>query len=245
MSGRTRDSGHSKAAGFTLVEAAITVAVLALAVGVVLVNWGSAGAELRRVAGQLAGTVRASYDGAALSGQTYRLVLSFDKPVIQVEKTAALLSFDDDQKPLQRGAALAGAANGVGPSLSGLLLGAGAKPEADDRDHDDEPADDGPPSALQALMGLSKQIDHEAAATFSSAEHDLPLGEEVRLLDVWIRGMGDPIKEGTAYLYFFPSGYTQDAVIHLTNADGAVFSVRVHALTGSTAVVPEYLEPPK
>ena len=64
--------------GFTLVEAAITITILALAVGVVLANWGSASADLRRAAGQLSGTIRASYDEAALTGKTVRVVFAFD-----------------------------------------------------------------------------------------------------------------------------------------------------------------------
>ena len=86
-----RRRGRASSDGFTLVEVAITIAILALAVGVVLANWGSASADLRRAAGQLTGTVRASYDEAALTGRTLRLVLSFDKPVIQVEESEAAL----------------------------------------------------------------------------------------------------------------------------------------------------------
>jgi len=241
---RPKSSGAM--AGFTLVEAAITITILALAVGVVLANWGSASAELRRAAGQLSGTVRASYDEAALTGKTVRIVFAFDKPVVQVEGSEALLSFDDEQRPLQRGAGLAQKSGPVGPSLIGFALGGAMTGKSDGEEKGKKSEDDAPPSALQALLGLSKQIDkEEQAPAFSSLGHDLALGADVKLLDVWIQGMGDPIKEGIAYLYFHPNGYTQDAIIHLTNTDGAVFSIKVAGLSGQTEVVPEYIEAPK
>jgi general secretion pathway protein H len=222
------------------VEAAITIAILALAVGVVLTNWGSAAADLRRVAGQLSGTVKAAYDEAALTGKTVRIAFSFDKPVIQVEGTEALLSFDEDLKPLARGAALAQEPVGGG-GLAGLMMGAAAAAPAEK--NGDKKEDEEPPSALTALLGLSKQIDsEEQAPAFTSLGHDLPLGQSVKLLDVWIQGMSEPAKEGVSYLYFFPNGFTQDAIINLTDDDGAVFAVRVAALTGQTTVVPEYME---
>ena len=238
-------AGRHQCAGFTLVEAVITITIMALAVGVVVANWGSASADLRRAAGQLSGTIRAAYDEAALTGRTLRVAFAFDKPVIQVEASEALLSFDENEKPLQRGAGLAKSGGSAGPSLVGFALG-GAAPNnnnASDKNDDKDEAESETPSALQALLGLSKQIDKEdQAPSFTSMGHDLQLGEGVKLLDVWIQGMSEPTKEGLTYLYFFPNGFTQDAIVNLSSSDGAVFSVRVAALTGQTTVLPEYLE---
>jgi len=239
--------GTRATAGFTLVEAVVTLTVLALALGVVLASFGRGSAELRRIAGQLSGTIRAAYDNAALTGQTYRLVLDFAEPVIKVEATEASLSFDANQNPLQRGAALAqndaaGGLMGLAALMSGGagVGGAEANPEAADKDAEAEP-----PSPIAALLGLGKAVDTEEPVAFASTGHDLKLDDDIKLMDVWIDGMGDPIKEGRAYLYFYSNGTTQDAVINLTNVDGAVFSLRVHALTAETTVLPEYLEPPK
>jgi general secretion pathway protein H len=225
--------------GFTLIEAVVTLTILSLALGVTLATWRSAGSEMRRVAGQLSGTIRASYDDAALTGQTYRLVFALGKPVIAVEAAEALLSFDEDMKPLARGAELAAEQNPLANLMSMGLNAAAAKSE----DGKDAPAE--PPTALQALLGLAQQIDPEQEQAFKPTEHKVELGEDVQLLDVWIQGMDSPAKEGEAYLYFFPNGYTQDAFIHLTNDDGAVFTVKVAALTGQTMVMPEYLEAPQ
>ena len=54
--------------------------------------------------------------------------------------------------------------------------------------------------------------------------------------------MGDVTAEGEASLYFFPNGFTQDALIHVENEGGQVFTVKVAALTGKTRVYAEYIE---
>ena len=83
-----RELGSDTQRGFTLVEATITVAILALAVSVVIPAVSNiTRAEMRETAGILAGTVRSLYDQAALSGQTYRLVLNLEKNTISSEAT--------------------------------------------------------------------------------------------------------------------------------------------------------------
>ncbi len=231
---------------FTLVEAAITVAILAMAVGVVLVSWSSGRADLRSAAGKLSGTIRATFDNAALSGQVHRLVFDFASRVVKVEATEALLSFDEDQNPLRRGAAapLADPLAGLGGALGlGGLLAAQDANAVDDAL--DQLEDQGPPSALQALLGLNQAAADEATAGFSSIERDLDLGDGVQLLSVWVQGMREPTKEGIVYLYFFTQGYTQDALVHLQDEEGAVFTIKVAALTGRTEVTPEYVEVPR
>lgn len=228
---------HVGARAFTLVEAAITVAILALAVGVVLASFGVGRANLRKIAGMLSGTIRATYDNACLTGQTHRLVFSFDKPVIRVEATEQLLSFDENQNPLVRGARTQAAAPGLDFAAMAMT--------ASERDDElDEMEAQGPPSVLQAMLGLAKEGEEGAQASFQNAGHDLPLGDDVHLLDIWVQGMDKPATEGEVYLTFFSQGFTQDAVIHL-EAEQDIFTVKVHALTGKTEVLPEFVEAPK
>lgn len=218
----------------------ITIAVLALAMGVVLVNWGSSKAELRAASAKLAGTIRASYDGAALSGQTYRLVFSFEKSDIRVEATDQVLAFSDGENPLIRGAKTSAAAGGLD-----AIIGAFMQSGFDSDDDDGEQEFDEPPLALQALIGLAQGPSHAEAASFSGVGHDLALEDGVHLLDVWIQGMSEPASEGEVYLYFWAHGYTQDAIINLEDDQGRVFSVKVQALTGIAKIESEYAEAPK
>jgi general secretion pathway protein H len=245
--------GRRRERAFTLVEATISVAVLALALSVVLVSFTAARADLRKATGMLTGTIRATYDAASLSGQTYRLKFSFEKDeesgaymnhTVGVEATDEVLSFDEDSNPLSRGArASADTGMGFGLGLGGFSLGGMDANDVDDQL--DEVEDLGPPSALQALVGLGKEGAAETVTSFQSTDHDLDLGDDVHVLDIWTEGMNEPASEGIVYLYFFPHGYTQEAYIHLEDDDDTVFTARVHALTGKVEMFPEYIEVPK
>ena len=250
--------GHDTEQGYTLIEATVAVAVLALSLSVVLVSFSAARADLRKATGMLTGTIRATYDAASLTGQTHRLVFSFEKDeetganlnhTVKVEATEAILSFDEDSNPLTRGARSTAESGGLGLGLGvgtgGFGFG-GMGMDANDFDDElDEIEDLGPPSALSALIGLGDRAEAEAVSVFSSIDKDLDLGDDVHVLDVWIEGTGEPVDEGVVYLYFFPHGYTREAYIRLEDDDGVVFTVRVHALTGKVEMFPEYKEVPK
>jgi general secretion pathway protein H len=225
--------------GFTLIEVTITLLIISLAAAVVVVNFGAASESLRSSAARLAGTIRASYDTASLTGQIHRLAFDFDGSVVKVEATDRLLSMTGDANPLVRGARNADAPSGLESMFSMMMQSSLAEKGEANEDEDAEPE---PPSALQALVGLAEPPGSVGDATFGPAEDDLALEEGVHLLDVWVQGMDEPVTEGMAYMYFFPQGYTQEAYIHLEDEDGAVFTVRVRGLTGSTELYPEYVE---
>ncbi|MBI3179035.1 MAG: type II secretion system protein [Deltaproteobacteria bacterium] len=230
---------HTSHRGFTLIEVIITLAILSLAVGVVVANWGAGSADLRGATGKLASTIRGAYDQAALSGRTYRLVLPVGKSTVRIEATDALLAFDDEGNALVRGAQSAPPAAGFGLET---LLGGAALAERDEEGAGEK--EEGTPSALTALFNLATGAQAEAGAGFSAASKDLDLGD-VQVLDVWQSGMSEPAAEGDIYLYFFPNGYTQDTIIHLVDEDQVSFSIKVDALTGKTTVYDHYLEVPK
>ena len=54
----------------------------------------------------------------------------------------------------------------------------------------------------------------------------------------------EPVSTGHGYLYFFPLGQTEPAIVHLSDPDGEVFySLLVHPLNGRVKVVNSYVEP--
>lgn len=66
----------------------------------------------------------------------------------------------------------------------------------------------------------------------------------VRLFGVWVEGMPERKREGTVYLYFFPTGYTQKAEISLTDDEEGknLMTLMTEPLTGE--VVTGYEEKP-
>lgn len=235
--------------GFTLIEVTIALAILALAVAVVVPAVSNLSrAELRQTAGRLAGTIRATYDSAALSGETHRLVFDFESSMITVEATPGTLQFGESSSAF---AAAAGAEREkeVGASPAPWLgdkgvVSAQAWEQARSSLHadEDEELDANALGALFSINSLSGSSSGSGA--FQSAGRNLKLDPSIRILDVWVEGMGKPESEGKVYLHFFPHGYTQEAVIHLENGEGEVFSVRVSALTGKTRIEDKYVEPP-
>ncbi len=243
MTGARQRAPGLGALGFTLIEVLITLAILSLAVGVVVANFGAGSADLRSAAGQLASTIRGTYDQAALSGRTYRLVLPAGKNTVRIEATDALLNFDDEGNALARGAQVSPPPAGFG--LGTLLAGAAlADAEGHEEEGGEEEEEEGPPTALQALFNLATGAAAKAGAGFSPASKNVELGD-VRVLDVWLQGMSEPATEGDLYLHFFPNGYTQDAIIHLADEEERSFSIKVDALTGKATVYASYLEIPK
>ncbi len=232
--GRTRRC-CSRARGFSLVEVSITVAILALAAAVVVPAISNVSrAELREAAAKLSGTLRATYDEAALTGRPYRLVLSPGKSTVKVEAGEPAMHSN----------------TGGLAALTGLLGGPAAATESDDA------AEVQPPPEIVAFFGghlddydsdkgAAAGAESDGLTKYQKTDLDLTFDDSVKVLDVWIDGMQQPASEGTVYLPFFSNGYTQDAMIHLTNTEGHVFTVSVAALTGKTTITGEYVEVPK
>ena len=63
-------------------------------------------------------------------------------------------------------------------------------------------------------------------------------------LSIWTAKQKEPITSGLAYLYFFPQGFTERAMLHIRQGSN-VWTLTVSPLTGKTAVVAEELEVPR
>jgi general secretion pathway protein H len=82
------------------------------------------------------------------------------------------------------------------------------------------------------------------AAFKETALKPVTLKKEVRIKSVYTPRMTDPVTAGRAYLYFYPLGQTEPAVITLTDKSGAnVFSLVVHPITGRVRIYNEEVKP--
>lgn len=94
-----------------------------------------------------------------------------------------------------------------------------------------------------------EEVESSAAATgnFSEADDDLleifELPENIKFADVQIFHQAERTTSGKVYLYFFPKGYTEFAVIHLSDIDEENFlSLVVNPLTANVDISAEYVE---
>lgn len=87
----------------------------------------------------------------------------------------------------------------------------------------------------------------QGAGSFQELESDLfdlkELPDDIKIASIQTREQAEAIEEGDTYLYFFPKGYTQFAVIHLSDIDETAFmTLVVNPLTGVVEVYSEYIE---
>ena len=69
------------------------------------------------------------------------------------------------------------------------------------------------------------------------------LGSAVRFTDVWVQHQKEKYVAGKAFLYFWSSGLTEEAAIHLAQGDD-VFSLIVSPLSGKVKIVGERADAP-
>ena len=69
--------------------------------------------------------------------------------------------------------------------------------------------------------------------------------KNTEVMDVFTPRMADPITKGRAYIYFFPLGQTEPAIVHLSDpTEQTIYSLVVHPVTGRVRIVNSYVQPP-
>ena len=212
--GPLRKSGRSFAArarGMTLIEICIALAIAAMLVGIAVPAISSiTRAQMRQKAGQLAGGLRSLYGASALRSASCRLDIDLDEGTYQSECAKGTVR-------------LAGEAE---KSLNGhrelskdeeLLYGTKERDSLSDRD--------------KAKLELLQK------SAFMTTD-DIPktkLGTDVHFLSVWVDHQPEKYTNGQAFLYFWPSGVTEEASIQLEQGDD-IMSLIVSPLTGRVQV---------
>ncbi len=220
--------------GLTLIELTVTLGIVVLLFAAVVLGVGSlTGAKAKESSTELAGTIRALYDTAALSGRTCRLV--FTMPAPRAEETAVTWRAE-----CSKSGATASARRDE--ELKETRAEGKDKVKDDERfrrmDRDDAPT-------LQQLQEQEKTRVEESArfSNFSSedvVERTLPANVKV---EVWTAKQREPAKSGLAYLYFFPQGYTERAQVWLRQGDNT-WTLTISPLTGKTKIHNEDLQVP-
>lgn len=102
---------------------------------------------------------------------------------------------------------------------------------------------------LKTDDGEEEEVESTAAAAgnFSEVDDDMleifELPENIKFADVQIFHQAESATSGRGYLYFFPKGYTEFAVIHISDIDEENFlSLVVNPLTANVDISAEYIE---
>jgi hypothetical protein len=111
---------------------------------------------------------------------------------------------------------------------------------AEDKKFDDELASRG---GVAATLDPPPKPKRAKFQTFKDASlPQVKLGR-ARLFDVFTPRQREPYTRGRAYLYFFPDGHTENALVRLNDGGDAWYSLQVHPLSGRVEVKAEKVEP--
>lgn len=236
---------HSRSAsaqsGFTLIELVIGIAVTSLIIGGVVISAGAiTGTKAKTATSELAGVIRSLYDSAALKGRTCRLV--FDLPKTKGEEGSG------GQVKYR-----AECAEGGITARKDREAELKEARKADDNKNDDGfsrprfggSSLEGTPSVEELLAREKDRVEAAAKyAAYSDSEVTEKSFDDAVKVTVWTRHQREAVKEGSAYLYFFPQGFTERAQIEVSQGSN-VWTILVSPLTGRISVVPEEVEVPR
>jgi general secretion pathway protein H len=201
----------------TLIEigVALCVAGLMLAVAVPALS-AVTRAQLRQKSGQLAGAVRSMYGAAAIAGKTCRLVFDLDAGTYWSECAKGNVRLSREGERSQ---------NGVRVATREEELAA--------EKHESMSEEERERAALADKSAFS------ASADVPKTE----LGGAVKFADIWVQHQPERYSAGKAFLYFWSSGLTEEASIHLEQG-GDVYSLIVSPLTGKVKVEGDRVDAP-
>jgi prepilin-type N-terminal cleavage/methylation domain-containing protein len=220
--------------GFTLLEMLIVLALLGLVT--VLAIGGVrrlAQSDLRGGAAKLAGAIRYLFDRASTTGKVHRLVFDFEEG-----KYWAEVSDDRFFMPRERETE-----ESREKDAEEIAKEEEEKKEAAERGQGAEESEYDliDPSRYQPTEWKPKRAKFDM---FQEKALKVVTLKHAKLAGLFTPRYREPVATGHGYLYFFPLGQTEPAVVHLSDEDGETFySLLVHPLNGKVKVQAGYVAP--
>jgi general secretion pathway protein H len=205
--------------GFTLLEMVIVVALVAILAMGVLSGSGVVGtAQERAASAMILAGIRVGMTRANADGLPVRLVIDLDQSRVSLEQTRSRMlrvKIDEKSESAAAGAAAATEAERLAEQDAKRIL-------------------EGPREPLPLFKPVTK--DGDEISEFGAGR---ALGGKVRFVSVQTEHDPVPRTQGRAYLYFWPGGSTEKAVITFgrPEEDAEPRTVVVNALTGRASVV--------
>lgn len=225
--------------GLTLIELTVALGVIVILLSAAVWGIGAfTGVRAKESATNLAGTIRALYDSAALSGRTCRLV--FELPQERDEEGQVHWRAE-----CAKGAVTAQAERDEELRDANSSVRRKKKKVADDDTRFRRLGSTSAPT-LEELQAREKSRVEEVAKFSSFSSEDVveqSLEQQVQV-EVWTQKQRHAVTSGTAYLYFFPQGYTERARVWVTQGSNT-WTLTISPLTGKTVIHDERLEVPR
>jgi general secretion pathway protein H len=207
--------GKQRQRGLTLIEVVIAIALVAVLTGSMLFGRNMlVGSRMKAAATLIVSSVRFGLTRANTTGKPARLVIDFEKKQVSIEESSTSLMLREKSKDPSAGATPASSAEAKVRAESERIVEGprAARPE------------------FSKLTGVSGAIEELSAGR--------PLGEGVELVQVKTEHDEQEITEGRAYIYFWPGGTTERAIVQLKKAGDkeAALTVVLSPLTGRAKI---------
>lgn len=201
--------------GITMIELMITVAIIALAMGMATLGASVAdSARLKRSSVMIAGAIRVAYGHANAISKPVRLVFDFDQRIIGLEEASSDLKVARNEK--------AG--------------GAAAATEAEQKALEEAEQIVKGPRAPRPAFKPTKAFGFNPDKDKTGKELD----RNIRFLQIETGHQDEAVNQGRAYLYFWPGGQTERAAIQLKIAgsddEQDAMTIFVAPLTGKASL---------
>ncbi|HET6279509.1 MAG TPA: prepilin-type N-terminal cleavage/methylation domain-containing protein [Polyangia bacterium] len=224
-------------AGFTLIEMMAVIAIGALVLGSAVRGFRSlAKSDLRSATMHLSGAIRYLFDRASTTGKHHRLVLDLNEGRYWAEVS-------DDRFYIPHEAE--NQTDVVRREQVEEQQDEKNRQKAEERANRDVAGFGGgsyDPSKME--MGDFRPKRVRFAAFKETALKPVSM-RNVKLTDVFTPRVTEPVTAGRAYIYFFPMGQTEPAMVHLSDLKGeAAYSIVVHPVTGRVRIYDHYVNPP-
>jgi len=222
-----RRRAHS---GFTLIEILVVLAIVGILAGMSIRGLRSlARSDLRASVTHMAGAIRYLFDRASTTGRYHRLV-------IDLETGRYWAEVSDDMFYLPRDPETESSAK----KLAAL-----------EADLDEKQARQKEMAQAAGDVDMSKVLPMDFRAkkarfgAFKESNLKPVTLKNTAIMDVFTPRVADPVTKGRAYIYFFPLGQTEPAIIHLSDpTQQTIYSLVVHPITGRVRIYNSYIEPP-
>jgi hypothetical protein len=213
----------------TLLEVLIVV-TLAAVVGATAVRGFRSlmRSDLRGSAAKLSGAIRYLFDRASTTGRIHRLVIDFENGKYWAEVTDGRTYMTRERETAESREAEAEAR---------------AEEEREEKERKERGEDVG--SAYDMTRYMPKDF-RPRQAQFQgfreTAVKPVTLKAGIKIASLYTPRLAEPMSSGQGYIYFFPLGQTEAAVVHVSDEDAEnVFTLTVHPLTGRVKVDSGYV----
>ena len=222
-----RRRAHS---GFTLIEILVVLAIVGILAGLSIRGLRSlARSDLRASVSHVSGAIRYLFNRASTTGQYHRLVIDIDAGRYWAEVS-------DDMFYLPRDPETESSAKKL----------AALEAELDEKEaRQKEMAQAAGDVDMSKVLPMDFRPKKARFGAFKESNLKPVTMKNTMVMDVFTPRVADPVVKGRAYIYFFPLGQTEPAIIHLSDpTQQTIYSLVVHPITGRVRIYNSYVEPP-